>query len=295
MSYDIYFYKKKDSPLTVPQVADYLNKQLPHNTSKTTTAWHYENPDTGVYFSITTAAANDDVVKELDVYAGYKLLPYVLHINLLRPHYFGVEAFGIVGAMIDRLVLYLLNPQHKVDDSKVTHYTGDMLLADWASHNEQVVLQKATKFGVPHMALARAMNIWQYQFGIEQLQQKLGAGIYVSSYLLIKSKENGKLYTACVWPECIPVVLPPVDFVIIHKKYKRFLINYEEQGMIAYNQLMQQLSASFEPFTTTVDGVVILRPAKAASIVSKFNDLPLIGEVKNFGTLIAMDGFVTIK
>ena len=52
MSFDIYFCKKKDSPLTEKDVAEYLTRTLPINNSEYNRQWHYENPETEVYFII---------------------------------------------------------------------------------------------------------------------------------------------------------------------------------------------------------------------------------------------------
>lgn len=50
MSYDLYFYKKKNSSLTEESFADYLTKNLKSNISDNSNQWIYENPETAVCF-----------------------------------------------------------------------------------------------------------------------------------------------------------------------------------------------------------------------------------------------------
>ena len=60
MSFDLYFYKRKDSQLTEEQLAEYLTTNIPHNISEHPKQWNYEHPDTGVYFLIDWNHVDDD-------------------------------------------------------------------------------------------------------------------------------------------------------------------------------------------------------------------------------------------
>ena len=50
MSYDLYFYRKKDNPLSKEQIHSEFKMMVPLNTSEIDTQIHYENIRTGVYF-----------------------------------------------------------------------------------------------------------------------------------------------------------------------------------------------------------------------------------------------------
>ena len=51
--------------------------------------------------------------------------------------------------------------------------------------------------------------------------QSLQEDIFVPGIFVLKSKSDGNLYTACVWPQHIPIILPQVDYVIVLEKYKK--------------------------------------------------------------------------
>jgi hypothetical protein len=76
MSFDLYFYKRKDSQQTEEQLAEYLTKNLPHNISDHPRQWNYENPATGVYFLIDWNEVDDDpeYIENFDNFNEFKYL-----------------------------------------------------------------------------------------------------------------------------------------------------------------------------------------------------------------------------
>ncbi len=69
--------------------------------------------------------------------------------------------------------------------------------------------------------------------------------IFVPGYFVLKSKEDGLLYTACVWPNHIPIILPAVDFVIIQKQYKKLFAKVEESGLVSYDTIINKFGDRF--------------------------------------------------
>jgi hypothetical protein len=59
MSYDLYFYKRKNSDLTERQIAEYLRNNL-NSKSESDTQWHVEDEDTETYFSFEQNEPEDD-------------------------------------------------------------------------------------------------------------------------------------------------------------------------------------------------------------------------------------------
>lgn len=72
-----------------------------------------------------------------------------------------------------------------------------------------------------YLPIEKSNYLWWFQTHREELQNNLTEDIFVPGFFVLKSKEDGKLYTACVWPQHIPIILPPVDYVIVQKEYKR--------------------------------------------------------------------------
>src|ERR1700712_5309575 len=109
MSFDLYFYKRKDSPLTEEVVAAYLTKNLPFNISKSNRQWDYENSETGVYFVIEWVKLKDsDFLEEFE---EFTCINFTFSLNFFRPRFFGLESFPIIDKLVDDLDLFIFDPQ----------------------------------------------------------------------------------------------------------------------------------------------------------------------------------------
>lgn len=117
MSFDLYFYKRKDNQLTEQQVAAYLDDNILHNNSEHPRQWSYENPATGVYFLIDWNEPDDtpENIEIFDSFHDHTYLNFSFSINFFRPRFFGLEIFPIIEAFINDLDLYVLNPQDETD------------------------------------------------------------------------------------------------------------------------------------------------------------------------------------
>jgi hypothetical protein len=90
-------------------------------------------------------------------------------------------------------------------------------------HNQNLTIQQFNELGIEFYPLDKSNYLWWFSFNRQELQNRLTDDIFVAGYSMIKSNEDGRLYTLCVWPEHIPILLPPVDYVIINKKIKTLL------------------------------------------------------------------------
>jgi hypothetical protein len=59
MSYDLFFYKRKENNLSENEIANYLTSNLVP-ASESGNQWFFENEDTEVYFSIDQNEPEDD-------------------------------------------------------------------------------------------------------------------------------------------------------------------------------------------------------------------------------------------
>lgn len=136
--------------------------------------------------------------------------------------------------------------------------------------------------------------MWWFLLNRDDLQNKLTEDIFVAGYFMIKSKEDGKLYTGCVWPEHIPIVWPPVDYVIIKKTKKMFFKTKEESGLVSYKIIMDKFGEYFESFEDDIPDLKVLRQNNANLISKEFNKLPIV-QVKDFGVGVCFDRFVNVR
>jgi len=291
MSFDLYFYKKKDNPVTERDVANYLSNNLPFNTSQSPRQWDCENPETGVYFVIEW---NEPDVED-EEFDGFTNLNFSFSLNFFRPEFFGIESFPIIEKFVDDLDLFIFDPQDFNEHVVPVKFPNGYLKEEWITHNNQVTLDQFEKLNFKYMPVEKSNYVWNVQFNREKLENTLTEDIFVAGILVLESKKDERLYAFSVWPTHIPIILPKVDYVIIKKKYKKFFNNIEESGLVAYDTIMAELGDSFEKFDHEVPDLKVLRQNNADKISKQFNKLKIECPAVDFGKMIALDKFVNVR
>lgn len=297
MSFDLYFYKRKDNQLTEQQVAAYLNDNIPHNNSEHPRQWSYENQATGVYFLIDWNEPDDDPenIEIFDSFQDYQYLNFSFSINFFRPRFFGFEIFPIIEKFINDLDLYVLDPQDEIESDNPRKFPQGYFQEQWIRHNDKVTLDQFEELNFLFLPVNKSNYLWWFQMHREELQESLIEDIFVPGYFVFKNKEDEQLYTACVWPEHIPIILPPVDYLIVQKKYKRLFKTVEESGLVSYNTIISQFGEYFENYEYSLPDLKVIRQSNADQIEKKFNALKLGKTVAEFGSGVAFDSFVNVK
>jgi hypothetical protein len=297
MSFDLYFYKRKDNQLTEQKVAQYINDNIPHNDNGHPRQWSYENPATGVYFLIDWNEPEEDAenIEIFDSFHDYQYLNFSFSINFFRPQFFGFEIFPIIEKFINDLDVYVLDPQDETDPDNPRKFPQGYFQEQWIRHNDKVTLDQFNKLKFLFLPVEKSNYLWWFQMHREELQRSLTEDIFVPGYFVLKNKENEQLYTACVWPEHIPIILPPVDYLIVHKKYKKLFKTVEENGLVSYDTIISQFGEYFEDFEYSLPDLKVIRQSNADQIENKFNALKLGKTVTDFGSGVAFDSFVNVK
>lgn len=297
MSYDLYFYKRKSSSLSVEQVKDYLNKSNHFVLEENGNQWSYHNEETGVYFGIDLNEPNTDAeeIEIWDSFEDYENLNFCFTINFIRPNFFGYESFPILDEIVDDLDLYILNMQDEIDPDNPQKFEKNYLGNQWIVHNERLVKDNFETFQVDFYSKENSDYIWNYQFNRNQLQDNLNEDIFVAGYILLKNINDGKIYRTCVWPNHIPVIIPPVDFIIIQKNYKKFFRNVEESGLVSIQQIESKLGKYFQDFECEIPNLKVVYQESADKMQKEFNDLKIESQVNDFGNLVSFDRLVNVK
>lgn len=298
MSYDLYLYKAKSSNLTEESFADYLTKNLKFNNSEHPNQWMYENPETAVYFWIDRNEPNtdDEEMQLFDNFEEYVNLNFTFGINFFRPQFFGFEVFPIIEKIIEDNDLYVLNPQDEDDPDNPRKFKPGYFREQWVRQNNNVSFKQFNELSIEYYPPEKSNYMWWFLYNREDIQNNLAEDIFVAGYFMLKSNEDGELYTGCVWPEHIPVVLPPVDFIIIKKTIKSLFKTKEETGLVPYQTIMDKFGKYFEPFENEVGilDLMVLRQKNADLISKEFNKLE-VTPVEGFGTGVSFDCFVNIR
>lgn len=290
MSFDLYFYKRKENPVTEKDLANYLNNNLEFNISDSDRQWNYENPETGVYFFIDWN--EPDIADEAnEEFEGLTNLNFNFSLNFFRPDFFGMESFPIIEKLAIDLNIIIYNPQ--VDDgTDMYSIAPGAFYANWHKYNRKFIKQMFNELNLRYMPAEKANYIWHYQSNRIKIEAELKEDIFVPNIIVLQSDVDLQLYSMCVWPEHIPVILPKVDYVIIKKSYRSFFKTVTESGMVAFDTIIKELGDAFIDFDSRVPDIKVLRQHAADSRAKRFNQLEIISAVAAFGNRISLDNFV---
>lgn len=210
MSYDLFF-KTKDC-LTRDDFASYFGGRDRYELTENQ-AW-YRNEDTGVYLSFEW---DDDPDPEL-AKQGEELVAF--NLNYFRPHIFGLEAEPEVAAFVAHFnldILDIFDPQ--VEGMGEGPYSGDGFLRGWNAGNRAAVrvwahhLSADTPLTLPEAELTRT---WRWNFGREELQERLGFNVFVPKIMFIR--QDGVVKSLTTWADGIPLALPRVDMIVLARE-----------------------------------------------------------------------------
>lgn len=297
MSYDLYFYKKKSSNQSEKDIINYLNNSEYLTIEENETQWSYFNEETGVYFGIDLNEPNteEEDIEIWDNFSEYENLNFNFTINFIRPNFFGYESFPILEKIIEDLDVFLLNPQDETDPDNPLKFEKGFLEKQWITQNEKLIIQHYEEFQVEYFDKEKSDYIWNYSLIRNELQENLEEDIFVPGYFLLKNKIDNQIYRVCVWPKHIPIILPPVDFVIVQKEYRKLFKKVEESGLVSIKQINEKFGNYFENFEYENLKMRVIKQQNADKIEKEFNKLIIESQVKDFGESISFDSFVNVK
>ena len=207
MSYDL-FLKPRGAPLTAAAFSAYF-RQRPHVTLHGNDA-HYQNEDTGVYFSF---AFRDAVAGDPD--DASDAYPVAFNINYFRPSFFILEAAPEVAALVAHFDMAVQDPQ--VGGMGDGEFDVGLLEAGWAAGNAfactSILQQPHADEAVMALPTAKLLKAWQWNLHRSALQTQLGEATFVPAILFFT--DAGRPITAATWPDGIPIALPEVDCLLV--------------------------------------------------------------------------------
>lgn len=268
MSYDLFFYKHKDSNLTTDQIGEYLSNNLtPVNENGN--QWFFENEDTEVYYSFETSDEPDeeDEIEDLpDSFMDFVNTGFAFNLNFIRPSFFGQEAFNFVETFINDLDLFVVNPQG--DDDTPSKPTKKYLFENW---NKTNIWASKEHFDDESLfyPIDNSNKVWDYNYKRKLIQDEVGEDYFVSKNFFFKETQTNKVVTLSMWTEHIPNILPITDYYLLGRKYKKLFKTVEDMALLTRDEFNLTFSSYFEPYS--VNDTIIIHPDKAASIEKVFN------------------------
>ena len=291
MSYDLFFYKRKGQQLTEDEIGTYLvNKLTPVNESGR--QWFFENEDTDVYFSFDyNVPVNDPEEDEpFGLFADFEYSRFSFNLNYIRPNFFGREAFKFVEHFMRELDLLALDPQSKTNADSPQKITFNEMLATWGDFNLSYSATKFEEFELTYFPMDKSEDTWHYNFNRQALQKKLGDEYFVPKVFIMQPNTGRQAITVATWTHHIPTIIPPADYYLLNKEYKKFFRTVKESGLISYNTLIKNFGSYMSDFD--FKSCKILHPDKALRAKDIFNGIKIEHQLTGFCARIDMQKLV---
>jgi hypothetical protein len=270
MSYDLYFYKRKDSSVNASQIANYLTTHLAE-PNEGNSQWFFENKATGVYFFIEKIEPEEDEesIELYESFTSFDNTRFAFILNYIRPSFFGKEAFLFVEKFITDLDLFVLNPQSDREEP----YKPDRedLFNQWDQTN---LTASAEQFSSESTYVPRDISnkLWAYNYEVPNLQAQLGEDYFVPRVFVFKARKKNRSFFLTTWTQHIPSVIPPADYFLLAREYEKRGKLIKDKILISRKTLLHHFSSLFEEFTL-FKGCRIIHPDNAERAEEKFNAL----------------------
>lgn len=292
MSYDLNFYKKKDSLLTEIDIANFLTQHLV-KIDEGDSQWFFENPDTGVYYSFDQNEPADDAesIELFDSFLEFTHTNFSFNLNFMRPAFFGLEAFMFVERLIKDLDLYVLNPQGDLDIPYKP--TNGSLFENWNQTNLRASADHFDELGCSYIPIDKSNAVWEYNFNRAKLQSELGDSYFVPKIFFIKTLKDNSVLTLATWTEHIPSVIPPADYFLLGRQYRKMFKTIQDKVFISKETLFKNFGEYFNDYKFRE--CKIIHPENAVKLKSKFNAIKSEKIFKEFAEGVEMENLYNAK
>lgn len=294
MSYDLYFYKRKNSALTERQITEYLDNNLT-STSESDTQWFVEDEDTETYFSIdqNEPETDEENIEFFENFSDFENTHFSFNLNYLRPDFFGQFAFEFIDKFIKDFDLFVLNPQSSSDPDNPIKPKENQLYENWSETNSRNSASFFKEYGLEFYSLEKSNEFYNYNHNKLVLQEKLGDNYYVPKLYLFKRKSDGQIVTISTWSEHIPNVFPPADYFLLTKKYKKLFRTVEEIGLISADAFYERFGSYLDNFE--FKNCKIIHPNKAEKVKDIFNSTKIEINLTDLIERIQIEKLVNVK
>lgn len=290
MSYDLFFYKRKDNPVTSNTITEYLSQKLGITDNRGAREWSFENEDTNVYYSFQLE--KESAIEEEEDYPDYENTGLSFNLNFMRPSFFGLEAFLFVEQLTKDLDLFIANPQTSVD--VLCQSNRHELFENWNASNLSISAAYFDKMGASYFPEEKANKVWAYNVERKKIQAQLGEGYFAPRILFVKHKNSGQVCTLTTWTQHIPNVFPEADYYALHQKYKKFgLFSVNKSIFISRATLIERFGRHLNNFTH--EGCKIIHPHQAEQISHLFNSTRPAADSENMFEGIGMHQLFNAK
>lgn len=182
-------------------------------------------------------------------------------------------------------------PQSSFDDPYKA--SKEELFENWNKTNLNASMDHFHESESLYFPPDRSEIAWRFNFSRKKLQEQLGNNYFVPKLFFFRKRSDNNVFTLTTWTEHIPNVIPPADYFLLTREYKKLWRIIKDTVLISRETLLKNLGSYFDDFD--FEACKIIHPEKAAKVKDEFNSIKSELLLKDFAERIAMDGFVNAK
>ena len=240
----------------------------------------YENPDTGVYFSVYQSHPPTPNVATRALSPAY----LAANVNFARCRFFALEVMDVVVDLVARLSLVVYDPQ----SGFVGKPTAASLVESWCRGNQQAVaaMRARDPAFAPWMDARAAEAFWRYRGAHRSLKGRYDDGLVPQ---LVAVRRGDRAFRIAHLPKPCIYVVPPTDLFFIDRGEGALVVRAEE--------VRAALAHLFKPLPE-LDGAHLVSETTifdpdAMDTWDRFHaNAPVEGPLKGLYQGVAADGFV---
>lgn len=272
MGFDLYFCWRTDKRLDFDEVAAWAKDA--GNFAQSDRQLSYENPKTGVYFSLDFDPQGSETPENSPIPSGYFDSGLSFGLNFNRPSFFGYEAMPVVEQIAKHFGLSVVDPQIDADEPVLMMEVDSKELIDsWLKHNRWAILTlvEDPSFAHPHrMPIVPSLYLWRFNMVKAELERACGEEIFVPKLVPVHRKGGVEVGRGFTYTQGVPTIIPESEWVFVVRSKKSFFNPKAKQevGVISMETFRQSLDGYIKEFQWKDPSVGVIR-AESVGKVSK--------------------------
>ncbi|QVK18886.1 hypothetical protein KHQ81_04015 [Mycoplasmatota bacterium] len=255
MSFDLIFFKNKNSKITLDNVVSFFTKQKNFTIKPLDVDLYqfvYKNNETSVSFSIIYNEKNE-LFTDISFDDAYEFCYTYFSINYLRPSFYALEAMPIIENLSKTFDLYINDIQSLTEEKNtIKLYTTEELIDSYIKNNELTCIEFNKQY--PLLSTTKEKSNYYYFYSLEKKKLNQIFNIDVPDISFIKNINNQSIYTVFSWDNLKGSLIPKCDYVFITRTYKGFLgLKKHKTSLIPFDEVIDIFSDMLEKIDHELD------------------------------------------
>ncbi len=267
MAFELLFFKHKDTKIILKDVVAFFTDKpnfLVKPLNVDNYSFEYKNPQTNVAFKINYNE-KDELITELTYDENYGYCFTSFSMNYTRPSFFALEAMPIVEAFSQTFNLYINDIQSLTEEKNALKlYTKAELMTTYLNNNQIACIEFNNQFALTSTDKAKTDYFYEYTSARDELEKTLNVDVVIPDISFLKNITTEDVFTVISWDDCIPTLLPKVDYVLVIRAVKGFLGRKKQStSLVPYEELFTTFKDLLEKTNSPIHDLYFLTEEKA--------------------------------